>query len=80
MRILVIFLLMCFWQLSTLNAQAVYNGCVNALEICPNTLFNVNNIDANVTFCGGCEDDFNFCFYYNNLILKLFMTEVVNRA
>lgn len=74
MRILVIFLLMCFWQLSTLNAQAVYNGCVNALEICPNTLFNVNNIDANVTFCGGCEDDFNFCFSTENTIWLTFTT------
>lgn len=77
MRISVIFLLMCFWQLSAVNAQAVYNGCVNAQEICPNTIFNVNNIDANVTFCGGCEDDFNFCFSTENTIWLTFTTNAL---
>lgn len=68
MRLTVIFLLMCSWWFTIVNAQAVYNGCGNALEICPNTVFNVSNIDANVTFCGGCEDDFNFCFSTENTI------------
>lgn len=72
MRIPVIFLLMCFWQSYNAKAQAIYNGCFNALEICPNTIFNVNNIDANVTFCGGCEDDFNFCFSTENTIWLTF--------
>ena len=68
MRNTVIFLLMCFWHLSNVFAQAVYNNCLNAQEVCPNTIFSVNNIDANATSCGGCEDDFNFCFSTENTI------------
>jgi gliding motility-associated-like protein len=74
MRVYVIFLLMCFWQFTIVNAQAIYNGCANALEICPNTIYNVNNIDANITFCGGCEDNFNFCFSTENTIWITFTT------
>lgn len=68
MRIPVIFLLMCFLQVKSVIAQPIYNGCNNALEICPNAVFNVNNIGANVTFCAGCEDDFNFCYTTQNSI------------
>ncbi len=74
MRAYVIFLLMCFWQFTIVNAQAIYNGCANALEICPNTIYNVNNIDADITFCGGCEDNFNFCFTTENTIWITFTT------
>ena len=77
MRIPVIFLLMCLIQCFTVSAQAIYNGCGNALEICPNTIFNVNNIGANVTFCGGCEDDFNFCFTTQNTIWITFTSNSV---
>ncbi|MEJ6582618.1 MAG: gliding motility-associated C-terminal domain-containing protein [Crocinitomicaceae bacterium] len=65
---------MCFWQFTIVNAQAIYNGCANALEICPNTIYNVNNIDADITFCGGCEDNFNFCFTTENTIWITFTT------
>ena len=68
MRIPVIFLLMFVLQLLPVAAQPIYNGCGSALEICPNNSFTVNNIGANVTFCGGCEDDFNFCFTNQNSI------------
>lgn len=77
MRIPVIFLLMYFCLCFTVYSQETYNGCGNALELCPNTLINVNNIDANVTFCGGCEDDFNFCFTTENTIWFSFTTNAL---
>lgn len=57
-----------------LGAQESYNQCVQAQELCPNVSVNVNNIDANVTFCPGCEDDFNFCFSPENSIWMTFQT------
>ena len=57
-----------------LNAQEDYNNCVNALEICPNEVYNVNNLGANITFCPGCEDDFGFCFTPQNSIWLSFTT------
>lgn len=51
-----------------------YNSCDNALELCPNTITTVNNIDANKTLCGGCEDDFTFCFSPINTIWLKFTT------
>lgn len=56
------------------SAQPVYNACDQALEICPNTIFQLTNIDANKTFCPGCEDDFMFCFGANNTIWLKFTT------
>lgn len=55
-------------------AQMAYNNCNNALELCPNTTVNVTNIGANRTLCGGCEDDFNFCFAPANSIWIKFTT------
>lgn len=49
-------------------AQPSYDNCINALEICPNKSFTINNIGAGKTFCSSCEDDFNFCFTPNNSI------------
>lgn len=74
MHIRVIFLLMSLVPFFGVHAQAVYNGCVNAFEICPNQVFNLNNFDANVTLCAGCEDDFNFCFTTENTIWLTFTT------
>ena len=51
-----------------LYAQPSYDNCINALEICPNKSFTINNIGAGKTFCSSCEDDFNFCFTPNNSI------------
>lgn len=51
-----------------------YNSCDKALEICPNTTININNFGANKTFCGGCEDDFNFCYQPTNTIWMKFTT------
>lgn len=56
------------------QGQANYNACNNALELCPNQVFGITNIDANKTFCPGCEDDFNFCFAPNNSIWLTFIT------
>jgi len=58
-------------------SQQSYNSCFSALELCPVSSFSVNNLGANVTFCGGCEDDFNFCFTTNNSIWMSFTTNAV---
>jgi len=63
--------------LNSLVAQEDYNDCVNALELCPSEVYSVNNIGANVTFCPGCEDDFNFCFPTTNTIWFSFTTNDV---
>lgn len=55
-------------------SQESYNACSNALEICPNTAYQVNNIGANVTFCPNCEDDFTPCFSLENSIWLQFTT------
>lgn len=54
--------------------QEIYNNCADALELCPNKSFSVNNIAANITLCPGCEDDFNNCFVVNNSIWLKFTT------
>jgi gliding motility-associated-like protein len=75
MRI-VIFLLInniCFLS----YGQQPYNNCNSALELCPANTFSVSNIDANKTFCPGCEDDFSFCFNSNNSIWLKFTTNSI---
>lgn len=56
------------------NSQENYNACSQALELCPNEVFSVNNLNANKTFCPGCEDDFTFCFSPSNSIWLTFTT------
>src|SRR5690554_7817806 len=56
------------------NGQEPYNNCANAIELCPNTTFTLNNINANATVCANCEDDFNFCFAGENSIWMTFTT------
>lgn len=55
-------------------AQETYNRCDQAASICPTQPLEVNNIDANSTFCNNCEDDFNFCFTGENTIWFYFDT------
>jgi gliding motility-associated-like protein len=55
-------------------SQEAYNECVSAKEICPNVTYTLNNIGANKTVCGGCEDDFTFCFPSRNTIWLKFTT------
>lgn len=74
MRTTVIFMLTFFLAAHTATGQQQYNACPNAFELCPNTTFSVDNIGANVTFCSGCEDDFNFCFATDNTIWFTFTT------
>lgn len=74
MRTVVIFLLMSVMSISLARSQEVYNNCNSALELCPNQVFNVNNIGANATFCNDCEDDFNFCFSAENSVWFTFTT------
>jgi gliding motility-associated-like protein len=74
MRNLVILLLTVIFVSQNTFAQQSYNDCPNALEVCPNSIYFATNIDANVTFCPGCEDDFNFCFATDNTIWFTFVT------
>lgn len=73
MKSAVIFLLIGLVGQFCLGQQA-YNSCNNALEICPQINYTVSNVNANVTFCPSCEDDFNFCFAPNNSIWIFFTT------
>lgn len=70
----VIFLLTFFHTSLLLFSQPVYNNCNSAFELCPNETYSFNNLGANVTFCPGCEDDFNFCFPTDNTIWLSFTT------
>lgn len=72
MKVVIFLLINVFAFLSV--AQTAYNDCGQALEICPGNTFTLNNIDANKTFCPGCEDDFTFCFGSNNTIWLTFTT------
>lgn len=74
MKAVVIFLLMPVMSVFVARSQEIYNNCNNALELCPNEQFNVNNISSNVTFCNDCEDDFNFCFTTENTVWFTFTT------
>lgn len=74
MRILFGIIFFAFSVSRPLLAQESYNECVNALEICPNESYSMNNLGANVTFCPGCEDDFTFCFTPQNSIWISFTT------
>lgn len=62
------------------NGQEPYNNCANAIELCPNTTFTLNNIDANATVCSNCEDDFTFCFSGENTIWMTFTTNDLGGA
>lgn len=65
----------CFILNSTrVDAQALYNNCNQALEVCANNSFTINNINANKTFCTDCEDDFSNCFTPQNTIWLKFKT------
>ncbi len=57
--------------------QESYNTCAAAKEICPNQIVSLNNIDANSTVCGGCEDDIVSCFTHTNSIWLKFTTNAV---
>lgn len=59
---------------ASFRAQESYNECNSALELCPNKVFTLTNIDANKTLCPGCEDDFTFCFGSTNTIWLKFTT------
>lgn len=61
---------------SSVLGQETYNDCANALDLCPGLSYTVNNIDANATFCAGCEDDFTFCFAGENTIWFKFTTNL----
>lgn len=54
--------------------QEAYNSCDLALELCPGKTVEINNVAANHTICGGCEDDFTTCFVPNNSIWLKFTT------
>lgn len=68
---------MCLSLCFTGLTQQLYNDCNSALELCPGQTYSASNIDANVTVCPGCEDDFNYCFPTNNTIWFTFTTNSV---
>jgi gliding motility-associated-like protein len=70
----VIFLLMILSLYQSAMGQAPYDNCNNALELCPNSIFNVSNLSTNSTVCTNCEDDFNYCFAPSNSIWLTFTT------
>lgn len=80
MRFVVIFLLMALFSANYGSAQEPYSVCQNALELCPGTTFSVNNLNANITGCVNCEDDFNYCFAPDNTIWFEFTTNAVGGA
>lgn len=80
MRSIVIFSLMTLLSGLYSFSQESYNVCQNALELCPGTTFSVNNINANITGCVNCEDDFVFCFAPDNSIWFQFTTNAVGGA
>ncbi|MFN5415526.1 MAG: gliding motility-associated C-terminal domain-containing protein [Flavobacteriia bacterium] len=65
--------LILFWTHFSFT-QPSYNQCSQALEICPNSNNTITNIDANVTICAPCDDNFNICFTPNNTIWLKFTT------
>lgn len=70
----VIFLLMLISGPTPVFAQPAYNSCSNPLELCPGQVVQATNMGANISFCPGCEDDFNFCFPTDNTIWFTFTT------
>lgn len=74
MKEVVIFLLMSIWSVFSVHSQEIYNTCSNALELCPNEIYSINNIDANVSVCPTCDDAFAFCFAPDNTIWTTFTT------
>lgn len=70
----VIFLLMLITSGVYGYSQPSYNACANPLDLCPNNLYSVTNIGANVISCPSCEDDFNFCFTTDNTVWFSFTT------
>ena len=73
-RVKFLFLLILFLFTKNFHAQELYNSCFSALEVCPENIYSINNYDANITSCPGCEDDFLFCFSPENTIWLTFTT------
>lgn len=80
MRTCVIFLLILIVGSSVVQAQEAYDGCSNALDICANLNYSLNNLNANSTSCVNCEDDFNYCFPTDNSIWCTFTTNAAGGA
>ena len=74
MNRIVILLLTLFINTQFVDAQEPYNFCSQALELCPNNIYSVNNLNANIAFCPNCEDNFNYCFTTQNSIWFTFTT------
>lgn len=71
MKRIVILLLMGLSSTLQYMAQSSYNACSSPFELCPQQTAKLNNFDANISLCPGCEDDFNFCFQpYNSIWVK----------
>lgn len=80
MRKTVIFLLISISLANFAAGQEPYDVCQNALLLCPNQVYSVNNLGAHVTSCVNCEDDFNYCFVPDNTVWFRFETNTVGGA
>jgi len=58
-------------------AQVADNQCANAGVLCPQVTENINNFNANTTFCPSCEDDFTLCFTPLNTVWLIFNTNAL---
>lgn len=60
--------------MNCLHSQEVYDDCASAFQLCPGDTATLNNIDATVNDCNGCEDDDIVCFLPTNTIWVEFTT------
>lgn len=62
LRVWLIFIFFCCFEVFTLKAQPLYDTCSNALLLCPEKVESITNSGASSTGYTFGEDDFNFCF------------------
>lgn len=55
-------------------SQETYDNCSEALQLCPDETYTMNNLGATSTLCPNCEDDFTFCFSGENTVWMTFTT------
>lgn len=64
-----------------IKAQSANDDCLGSLYLCPEVIYQANNIGASSNACAGCEDGAtssgNFCFEVNNTVWFTFQTNNV---
>ncbi len=78
-----IFISLLFFQIN-LYGQATNDHCLNAVSLCPNTLFSGSTYFSGTDVCPGCSDGAaatgNFCFELNNTVWFTFTTNSLGGA